>query len=144
MSGKQSPLLMAAQRGWMSRHLWIFLPIRSIRILRWTRLEFRRAPSVYSDGICCKKQQLSQVLITVTLCFSVNTRTPPPPPRLSPALPVSPRLYISLIIVIPHVEMVVSTPPTVSVTALCKAVNLAQQLRVLPQCVHNFGFTETM
>lgn len=29
---------------------------------------------------------------------------------LSPALPVSPRLYISLIIVIPHVEMVVSTP----------------------------------
>lgn len=51
------------------------------------------------------------------------------------ALPPSPPLYISLIIVSPHVEMPVSTPPqppTVSVTALCKAVNLAQQFTSPP------------
>lgn len=51
------------------------------------------------------------------------------------ALPPSPPLYISLIIVSPRVEMPVSTPPqppTVSVTALCKAVNLAQQFTSPP------------
>lgn len=104
-----------------------FLPIRSIRIIRWTRLEFHCATKYLLRRDLQTEQQLSQVLITVTLRFSVFKRAP-----LSRS---SPPLYISLISVFPHVEMPVSAPPqppTVSVTALCKAVNLAQQFTSPP------------